>query len=101
MFLSLEPRCDVPFCAGAVALSHAKMADFPHCSARVIIPKLAQIITLDLLGNIDSFLEMVGHLHMSAKYSVDDQTQIRCRIVQVGSYVFDVLSDFLPPMRIE
>jgi hypothetical protein len=32
------------------------MAVFLHCSVRALIPELAEIITLDLLGNIDSFL---------------------------------------------
>ena len=44
------------------------MADFPHCSVRTLILELAKIITLDLLGNIDSFPDIFDILDLPVKY---------------------------------
>jgi hypothetical protein len=51
-------RIDVPSVAGLAALAQEKRQGIPQCGEGVIIPAQCGIITLDLLGNIDSVTEM-------------------------------------------
>jgi hypothetical protein len=51
-------RIDVPSVAGLAALAQEKRQGIPQCGEGLIIPAQCGIITLDLLGNIDSVTVM-------------------------------------------